>query len=287
MDRGRAVDSKAPRKLFDHKAGKFVTEDQEGWKGINRPPTADKGAVKSGDKSNIGTSMGGGKDSRDRGQAGGGGGSGGREEGVSRSILKKQALGERRRRDKEGRANVDDEDAVTRKENDREKRPPSKRLLTRDGAQGRGAAARHDIVGADGSVGGVGGWMAGMAGALGGGGAGGGGAGLANDIFHELDVANASRSASLGLHDGDMGGIQFSLYTKCTHRHDCIEYCPYIHTGLCRIPSMCICSCMIATLAVFEIVEICCIRKKCIHIQIDGCGFCFFRICWYFILSCL
>jgi len=65
MPRGRGAAPKEPRKLYDHKTDKFVSEDEKAWKGLNRPPTADKGASKgSSEKSNNALAVSSGKDSR-------------------------------------------------------------------------------------------------------------------------------------------------------------------------------------------------------------------------------
>jgi hypothetical protein len=235
LDRG--LDPKAPRKLYDHKAGKFVSEDQEAWKGINRPPGAEKGPVKSSDKGGAGASSG--KDGRGGGGGSGSGqaaaglagsvGVGGKEsEGLSRAQLKKMALEERRRREKEGKGGgVGEDDEVLGAGEMKASEKPGKRLLTREsqekggeksgkgGAAGRQAAAKTAMVGADEgtSISGVSSnWMAGMAGGL--------GSevldmSLASNAWNSSLAFSPSMDSTLGLHDGDMGGDLSRAHCLC------------------------------------------------------------------------
>ena len=214
MSRGRGAVPKEPRKLYDHKTDKFVSEDEKAWKGLNRPPAADKGASKGGDKSNSASSGSSGKESRSGHQSSAAGTAGGKEhDGMSRAALKKLALEERRRREREGKTHGDDDDDLPSISETKtsEKNPAAKRLLTRDhekGGKGGGRNAQGvGILRSDGgaSMRGVSGnWLSDVSGGLGSEEL----AALATSTAWDLLGGGGGKSmgASLGLHDGDMGG---------------------------------------------------------------------------------
>jgi hypothetical protein len=212
MPRGRGAAPKEPRKLYDHKTDKFVSEDEKAWKGLNRPPTADKGVSKgTSDKSNNALAVSSSKDSRSSGHQASTGTSGGKEhEGMSRAALKKLALEERRRREREGRINADDDDDLPIDAKAGDKNPPAKRLLTREhdrGGKGGGTGRNTTAVGILGAGGGAsmrGNWLADVPGGLGSEEL----AALATSSDWDLFGRGQGKSmgASLGLHDGDMGG---------------------------------------------------------------------------------
>jgi hypothetical protein len=212
MPRGRGAAPKEPRKLYDHKTDKFVSEDEKAWKGLNRPPTADKGASKgSSEKSNNALAVSSGKDSRSSSHQASAGTSGSKEhEGMSRAALKKLALEERRRREREGRINGDDDDDLPMDAKAGDKNPPAKRLLAREhDREGKGGGAGRNttavgILGADGGASMRGNWLADVPGGLGSEEL----AALATSSDWDLFGRGQGKSmgASLGLHDGDMGG---------------------------------------------------------------------------------
>jgi len=82
-----------------------VTEDEQAWKGFNRPPAADRTAAKAADKSHGAAAGGGGRGGgRAAGSAAAATAEAGKEpDGLSRAELKKLALEERRRREREGK----------------------------------------------------------------------------------------------------------------------------------------------------------------------------------------
>ena len=245
MTRGRVADPKGPRKLFDHKAGKFVSEDEAAWKGINRPPNADKGAVKGSEKPNSASA--GSRDARSGVQLAGSlsvSGGGKEPEGMSRAELKKLALEERRRREREGKSHVDEESDVlgTADCKSGDKNQP-KRLLTRDhekGAQGNGgAAARQTMQTGMFSVDSAqniqaGNWMSGLSG------------GLRSD---ELDASWALSHDTFG---GDLLSSQFGIVCVCVcvfwvwNRLICACHCllcMYVVCGCARV-RQCVCACV-------------------------------------------